>query len=620
MQPVQQFLSKNTSSHSSSPNTLFPNNKLISSTIISAAAESKKSYILKKCIALLHSCASSIPKLTQVHAFSIRHGIPLSSRDLGKHLIFGLVSRSGPMRYAQKMFEQILQPNIFTWDTMIRGYAESEDPAPALNIYRQLRVSSVQPDTHTYPFLLKAVAKLVVLREGEKLHCAALKDGFESLMFVQNALVHFYGACQQAASALQLFDKMPQKDLVAWNSVINVYALNGMPNESLALYRKMCLEYFKPDGFTLVSLLTACAELSALALGRRAHVYMTKVGLNRNLHAANALLVLYAKCGNIMEAKEVFDGLEERSVVSWTSFIVGLAVNGFGEEAIQHFQEMELRSLVPSEITFIGVLYACSHCGMVDEGFSYFDRMTKEFGIVPKMEHYGCMVDLMGRAGLVKKAYEFICKMPIEPNAVIWRTLLGACTINGNIIIGELARNELNKLEPKHCGDYVLLSNLYASERRWSDVHKVRKTMLKEGVRKVPGHSLVELGSCTHEFVMGDKSHPQTEAIYAMLLEMTRLLKLEGYAPHTSNVLADIEEEEKETALSYHSEKIAIAFAFINTPTGTLIRIVKNLRVCADCHLVIKLLSKIFEREIVVRDCSRFHHFRDGACSCRDYW
>lgn len=524
------------------------------------------------------------------------------------------------MQYARKLFDQIPHPNIFTWDTMIRGYAESEDPSPALHIYRKLRLSSVQPDTHTYPFILKAIAKLTVVREGEKVHCSAVKDGFVSLMFVQNALVHFYGACGQAECSLQVFEKMSEKDLVAWNSVINCYALNNMPNETLTLYRKMGLENVKPDGFTLVSLFTACAELGALALGRRVHVYMTKVGLDKNLHAANALMVLYAKCGNINEAKKVFDGLDERSVVSWTSLIVGLAVNGFGEEALQLFREMERRRLVPSEITFVGVLYACSHCGLVDEGFACFDRMKKEYGIVPKIEHYGCMVDLMGRAGLVKKAYEYICEMPVEPNAVIWRTLLGACTINGDSTIGEIARDKLRKLEPKHCGDYVLLSNLYASERRWSDVHNVRKAMLKEGVRKVPGHSLVELGNRTHEFVMGDTSHVQTEAIYAMLSEMTRLLRLEGYAPHTSNVLADIEEEEKETALSYHSEKIAIAFVLINTPPGTPIRIVKNLRVCGDCHLAIKLISKIFERDIAVRDCSRFHHFKNGACSCKDYW
>ncbi|KAL9164108.1 hypothetical protein ABFS82_06G084900 [Erythranthe guttata] len=619
--PEQQFLSEtetetsSSSSHNPSSSTSLPK-----SAITSAAAESKKSYILRKCIALLHSCASSVPKLRQVHAFSIRNGVPLSSPDMGKYLIFSLVSLSGPMHYARKVFDQIPHPNIFTWDTMIRGYAESEDPSPALHIYQRLRLSSVEPDTHTYPFLLKAIAKLMIVREGEKVHCSTLKDGFESLMFVQNALLHFYGACGRSESAHCLFEKMPYKDLVAWNSVINGYALNNMPNETLTLFRKMGSENVKPDGFTLVSLFTACAELGALSLGRRAHVYMTKTGLDKNLHAANALLVLYAKCGSIKEAKKVFDGLQIKSVVSWTSLIVGLAVNGFGEEALELFKEMEFRRMAPSEITFVGVLYACSHCGLVDEGFAYFEKMKKGYGIVPKIEHYGCMVDLMGRAGLVKKAYKYILEMPVKPNAVIWRTLLGACAITGDLSIGEIAREELRKLEPKHCGDYVLISNLYASERRWSDVHNVRKAMLDEGVRKVPGHSLVELGNITYEFVMGDKTHAQTEAIYSKLSEMTRLLRLEGYAPHTSNVLADIEEEEKETALSYHSEKIAIAFVLINTPPGTLIRIVKNLRVCGDCHLAIKLVSKIFRREIVVRDCSRFHHFKDGECSCKDYW
>ncbi|KAG6436382.1 hypothetical protein SASPL_101279 [Salvia splendens] len=582
---------------------------------------SRQTYILKKCIALLYSCATSLPKLKQLHAFSVRHGVPLSDPDMGKHLIFKLVSLSAPMNYARQVFDKIPHPNIFTWGTMIRGYAESDDPSPALEMYRRLRRSSAQPDTHTYPFLLKAVAKLAVLREGEKVHCAALKDGFSSLMFVQNALLHFYGACGRAESALEVFDKMPVRDLVAWNSMINMYAANGMPNEALTLYGRMGLDNAKPDGFTLVSLLTACSDLGALALGRRAHVYMMKVGLDKNLHAVNALVVHYTKCGNITEAKQVFHEMEERSVVSWTSLIVGLAVNGFGEEALELFREMEQRRLVPTEITFVGVLYACSHCGMVDQGSAYFDKMSKEYGIVPKIEHYGCMVDLMGRAGLVQKAYDYILNMPIQPNAVIWRTLLGACSLSGkHLEIGEIARDQLRKLDPKHCGDYVLLSNLYAAEKRWSDVHNVRRAMMKEGIKKVPGHSLVELGNRVHEFVMGDVSHAQTEAIYAMLSEMTRLLRLEGYAPRTSSVLADIEEEEKETALTYHSEKIAIAFVLINTPPRTPIRITKNLRVCGDCHLAIKLLSKIFERDIVVRDVSRFHHFRDGACSCKDYW
>ncbi|XP_047333349.1 pentatricopeptide repeat-containing protein At4g21065 isoform X2 [Impatiens glandulifera] len=558
----------------------------------SQSTKGAKPFILKKCVALLLTCTSSEQKLKQIHAFSIRHGVPLSNPDMGKHLIFTLVSLSSAMSYAHRIFTQLHNPNIFTWNTMIRGYAETETPRPALDVYSCMHMKSIDPDTHTYPFLLKAVAKLTAVSE----------------------------ACGRAESAHKMFDLMNEKNLVTWNTVINGYALNGMPNEALTLYREMCLEGVEPDGFSIVSLLTACAELWALGLGKRVHVYMLKVGLVKNSHASNALLDLYAKCGSIREAKCVFGEIKNKCVVSWNSLIVGLATNGFGHEALGFFKELERQGHVPTEVTFIGVLYACSHCGMVDEGFAYFRRMKEEYHLVPRIEHYGCMVDLLGRNGLVKKAYDYIQNMPMKPNAVIWRTLLGACTVHGHLTLGEIATTQILQFESKHSGDYVLLSNLYASERRWTDVQQIRTAMLKEGVKKTPGFSFVEMANRVYEFVMGDRSHGQSEEIYAKLEEITKLLKGEGYRPHTENVLADIEEEEKETAVSYHSEKIAIAFMLINTPPGTPIRVVKNLRVCGDCHIAIKHISKVYGREIIVRDRSRFHHFRDGYCSCRDYW
>lgn len=503
---------------------------------------------------------------------------------------------------------------------MIRGYAESENPRPALELYRIMRMSCVKPDTHTFPFVLKAVAKLADVEDGEKIHSVVLRNGFESLVFVQNALLHFYGCCGHAKSAHQVFVLMPQRDLVAWNTVINGFACNGRPNEALVLFRDLRFEGVELDGFTMVGLLSACGELGALALGRRAHVYMLKVGLCSNLIASNALLDLYAKCGSIMEAKQVFSEMEERSVVSWTSLVVGLAVNGLGKEALELFKDLVREGLAPTQITFVGVLYACSHCGMVDEGFGYFRKMKEEYGIEPRIEHYGCMIDLLSRAGLVEKAYEYIQTMPLHPNAVIWRTLLGACTIHGHLVLGELSRTQLHQLEPGHSGDDVLLSNLYASENRWSDVQKLRRAMVNQRVWKTPGFSLVELRNHVYKFVMGDRSHPQREETYAKLAEITKLLKLEGYVPHTANVLADIEEEEKESALSFHSEKIAVAFMLVNTAPGTPIRIMKNLRVCVDCHVALKLISKVYDREVVVRDCTRFHHFRNGTCSCGDFW
>ncbi|KAL1288906.1 hypothetical protein HN51_057364 [Arachis hypogaea] len=608
--------------HTSQP--LNPKIHLCSSTFLSSssttATQNPVPHIVTKCIALLQFWASSISKLRQIHAFSIRHGVPLNNPDMGKHLIFTIVSLSAPMSYAYHVFAVLHDPNVFTWNTMIRGYAESDDPSPALHFYRKMSVSCVEPDTHTYPFLLKAVAKSLNVREGEAIHSVTVRKGFESLVFVQNGLLHMYAVCGDTESAHKVFESMVERDLVAWNSVINGFALNGRPSEALTLFREMNMEGLEPDGFTVVSLLSACAELGALELGRRVHVFLLKVGLTENMHVNNSLLDFYAKCGSIREAKQVFGEMRKRNVVSFTSLIVGLAVNGFGEEALEFFKEMEEQRVKPSEITFVGVLYACSHCGMLNEGFNYFRRMKDEYGIMPRIEHYGCMVDLLSRAGLVKQAYEYIQNMPMQPNSVIWRTLLGACTIHGHLGLGEIARSHLLKLEPKHSGDYVLLSNIYAAERRWSDVQTVRRSMLEDGVRKTPGYSMVELGNRVYEFTMGDRSHPQSKDVYALLEKITELLKLEGYVPHTANVLADIEEEEKEQALSYHSEKVAIAFMILNTPPGTPIRVMKNLRVCADCHMAIKLISKVYDREIVIRDRSRFHHFRGGSCSCKDYW
>ncbi|KAL5769648.1 hypothetical protein ACOSP7_013802 [Xanthoceras sorbifolium] len=295
--------------------------------------------IVKKCITLLQLRASSSQfKLKQVHAFFI-----LTNLDLGKHLIYTLVSLSAPMSYAHNIFSHIRDPNIFAWNTMIRGYAESENPTPALDLYHKMHVSCIKPDTHTYPFLLKAISKLADVRFGEKVHSVAIRNGFESLIFVQNGLVHMYAAFGHVEEACKLFELMRDRDLVAWNSEINGFALNGRPNEALVLFRKMVLEGVELDGFTMVSLFSACAELGALALGRRAHVYMSKFGLSENLNVNNALLDFYAKCGNIREAKKVFHEMKDRNVVSWTSLIVGFAVKGFGKEALELFEEWKER-------------------------------------------------------------------------------------------------------------------------------------------------------------------------------------------------------------------------------------------------------------------------------------
>lgn len=374
---------------------------------------------------------------------------------------------------------------------MIRVYSESAHPAPALDIHRKMLRAGVSPDMHTYPFLLKACAKLMSLRDGEVVQGKVIRFGMERLVFVQNALVHFYSSCGLLESAYKVFEGITERTLVTWNSIINGFSANGRANEVLALYREMIIAgQVDPNGFTMVGLLTACAELGALPLGKRVHVYLVKSGLNRNSYVGNALIDLYGKCGLFDEAHKVFDEMGRyRNVVSWNSLIVGLAVNGYGKQALDLFAQMEREGLIPTDITMIGVLYACSHCGLVDDGFMYFEQMKNRYNITPQIEHFGCMVDLLGRSSKVNEAYNYILKMPIEPSAVVWRTLLGTCTMHKKLEMGLAAWARLVEVDPGHSGDYVLLSNLYAAVGQWSQVHKLRKEMLSGGVRKNPGRT-----------------------------------------------------------------------------------------------------------------------------------
>jgi pentatricopeptide repeat protein len=291
-----------------------------------------------------------------------------------------------------------------------------------------------------------------------------------------------------------------------------------------------------------------------------------------------------------------------------------------GKECLELFERMEGAGVKPNAVTFVAVLRGCSMAGLVDEGRACFDSMKGKHGVDPWLEHYGCMVDLYGRAGRLDDAVDFIHAMPVEPHEGVWGALLNATRIHNKVELGKYAMDKLTAIESKNDAAHVLLSNIYADSQNWKGVSRVRDMMKTKGVRKVPGCSAIEVDGKVHEFFVGSKSHIRYAEIETMLAEMSRRLSLHGYSANTKEVLFDIEEEEKETAISLHSEKLALAFGMITLTEGTAIRIVKNLRVCKDCHDYIKLISKVFDRDIVMRDRNRFHHFKHGECSCRDYW
>ena len=439
--------------------------------------------------------------------------------------------------------------------------------------------------------------------------------------YVQNTLVHMYACCEGGIEcARKVFDRTPKTSPVTWSAMISGCVRSGRSNDAVLLFREMQTEKVPPDEVTVITVLSACADLGALDLTKWIGSFVERGRVRKSVPLCNALVDALAKCGDVDGAVAFFESMPERSIVSWTAVIDGLAAHGRGKEAVSLFEAMKDAGIAPDDVAFIGVLTACSHAGLVDEGRGYFDSMRHKFNIVPKIEHYGCMVDLLARAGLVEEAMDFVKAMPIEANPVIWRTLIGACKVHGKLELGERITKDLIDKEPTHGSNYVLLSNVYALTQRWEKKMEIRKTMSDRGIQKVPGCSLLELDGEIFEFVAGDESHPHYKEIYEMVVEIGRELKRAGYIATTSEVLLDIDEEDKEDALHWHSEKLAIAFALLRTPPGTQIRIVKNLRVCADCHSATKFISKVYGREILVRDCSRFHRFEDGVCSCKEFW
>lgn len=344
------------------------------------------------------------------------------------------------------------------------------------------------------------------------------------------------------------------------------------------------------------------------------------MGLDENVVVSTSIIDMYCKCGRVDMARKAFDCMKEKNIKSWTAMVAGYGMHGRAMEALEVFYKMVKSGAKPNYITFVSVLAACSHSGLLDEGWRWFNSMKHEFGVEPGVEHYGCMVDLLGRAGYLNKAYNLIKEMKVSPDFVVWGSLLGACRIHKNVELAEISANKLFELDPSDCGYYVLLSHVYADAGRWEDVERMRVLMKKHGLVKPPGFSLVELKGKVHIFLVRDAEHPQHEQTYKYLEKLTAKLQEVGYTPNMTSVVHDVEEEEKEMTLRIHSEKLAVAFGILNSVPGTTIQIIKNLRVCGDCHTMIKLISKVVDREIVVRDLKRFHHFKDGMCSCRDYW
>ncbi|KAL0555709.1 hypothetical protein IC582_009665 [Cucumis melo] len=521
---------------------------------------------------------------------------------------------------ALKVFDDIPDKNVVSWTAIITGYISSGHFREAIGAFRKLLEMGLKPDSFSLVKVLAACARLGDFTSGEWIDRYISDNGMGRNVFVATSLLDMYVKCGNLERANLIFSAMPEKDVVSWSTMIQGYAFNGLPQQALDLFFQMQSENLKPDCYTMVGVLSACATLGALDLGIWASSLMDRHEFLSNPVLGTALIDMYSKCGSVTRAWEIFRTMEKKDRVVWNAMMVGLSMNGHAKAVFSLFSLVEKHGIRPDENTFIGLLCGCTHGGFVNEGRQFFNNMKRVFSLTPSIEHYGCMVDLLGRAGLLNEAHQLINDMPMKPNAVVWGALLGGCKLHKDTHLAEQVLKKLIELEPWNSGNYVLLSNIYSANHRWEEAEKIRLTMKEQQIQKIRACSWIEINGIVHEFLVGDNSHSLSEKIYAKLDELGRELKAVGHVPTTEFVLFDIEEEEKEHFLGYHSEKLAVAFGLIASPPNCVIRVVKNLRVCGDCHDAIKLISKITKREIIIRDTNRFHTFIDGSCSCKDYW
>ncbi|KAG9439162.1 hypothetical protein H6P81_019327 [Aristolochia fimbriata] len=532
----------------------------------------------------LKACAGTgmIELGRQINSHLIKVGF-----DTDLFVCVGLVdmySKCGLLEDARRVFDLMPVQDLISWNAMISGYVQNLNDEEAISLFCEMQKGGFNFNQTTLSTILKAIASLQAADASKEVHSYAIKSGLESDIYVTNSIIDAFGKCHNAEDARKVFDLCPFGDAVSFTSMITAYSLNGQSEEALKLFSEMLGKQLKPDPFVCSSLLGACASLSAYEQGKQIHVHILKSGFEMDVFAGNALVYMYAKCGSIEDAFRAFCGIPER---------------GIGKEALDLFQQMLQEGIAPNQITMVSVLSACNHAGLINEAKHYFKSMRELFGIEPTGEHYACMIDLYGRAARMDEAVELLAMMPFEPNASVWGAVLGASRMHGDLELGRRAADMLFVLEPEKSGTHVLLANMYASAGKWQKVKEVRRLMKDRNVKKEPGVSWIEVKDKVHTFIVGDRSHSRSDEIYAKLDELRDLMSKAGYVPQVDVDLHDVDRSEKELLLSHHSEKLAVAFGLISTPPGAPIRVMKNLRVCKDCHTAFKWI--MFLQRLLVK-------------------
>lgn len=542
-------------------------------------------------------------------------------------------AKTDRMDEAEKLFDRMTERNLISWTTMTSAYVQAGRYPESLELFIEMMLDNVTPDEVALVTALTACMNTDGYDIGRSIHSFIVKHGMTVEGMLGNSLLSLYakfGQLDDAFSIFQhlpyktvvswnsmldgfcragdvnkargIFDEIPEKDLISWNTMISCYTRSRSARESFELFHQMQSSEIKPDKITLANMLSACASVGALSHGTWIHLYIQKNQIRLDHILGTALVDMYGKCGSVEKARDLFSSITDKNICLWTAMIGAYAMEGQAQKAVDLFAKMEATGMRPDHVTFVTLLSACSHGGLVDEGYRYFHKMKNEYRIDPGVQHYGCMVDLLGRFGQLKEAVKLIRSMPVEADVVVWSSFMRACETHQNVKLAEYAHKRLIEIDPTNDAAHILLSKMYARAGRWDDASLVRTKLHELGIRKHPGCSMIEQNGTVHEFRTEDFSNPRSPEIYSMLGEIEGRLQ-----------------KERHETLSHHSERLAVAFGLISSEKST-IRIVNNLRICGDCHSFMKFVSLSYDREIILRDNYRFHRFNDGQCSCREYW
>ncbi|KAK3136185.1 hypothetical protein QOZ80_5BG0429400 [Eleusine coracana subsp. coracana] len=559
--------------------------------------------------------ASDLASVAATHAKLLKAGVA-STASSSNHLL-AAYCRCGATGVARYLFDGMRVRDVVSWTTLMSGYAAAGRPRDALALLRGMASSGVLPNAVTLSTATSACARLADAALGGQVHARAEVAGCARDAVVATAHVDMYGKAGSVEDARTVFDGMPApaRNAVSWGAMLSAYAQNALGNEAIHL-------------FMLSSVLSACAGVARLGIGKCIHGAVFRLGYEGNDVVAVALVDMYSKCGCYEHSRKVFDRIQRPSVIPYTSIIVAAAKYGLWRCAISLFDEMNDRAVQPNYVTLLGVMHACNHSGLVDTGLHLLRSMQSKYGIAPTPSHYTCAVDMLGRAGRLEEAFELANEAQVEGNdaAMMWNSLLSACRTHKRTDLAALAGQRMTEFNQDVAGGLVVMSNAFVSAGQTDNAAAVWMSMRRRGIKKDPGCSWIEVKDIPYVFYAGGISCAGARANEMLMLldELEVKMRQKGYRGRLGSARVSVVEEDGAEGngmmVGVHSEILALGFGLLVAPKGMTIRVMKNLRMCCDCHEAFKLISGIVEREFVVRDLNRFHHFKTGSCSCNDYW